>query len=304
MSLPTSAEISLAAVIMAVTEDRPRLLVVDGDPPSLPSGPLPERSPTLELALRGWVREQTGIELDYTEQLYTFGDLRRDPGCKRRQISIATLALTREAATSPGASWIDVYRLLPWEDRRPGRSRDVLDAIEPQLREWAGDDPDRRHRIRLTFGLDGSIWDGIRSLERFELLYEAGLVTEHIRDRGLPTNSDLPTESSTAMAVDHRRITATAIGRLRGKLTYRPVVFELLPEVFTLRALQEVVEALAGTELHTQNFRRLVEHAGLVEGTGRHDTSTGGRPAELFRFRAEVLLERPRPGVGRPSAWG
>ncbi len=102
------------------------------------------------------------------------------------------------------------------------------------------------------------------------------------------------------MALDHRRILATALGRLRGKIRYRPVVFELLPPTFTLLLLQKVVEALTGFPLHKQNFRRLVEHGGLVEGTGQ-DVQTGGRPAELFRFRREVLRERPAPGVGLPG---
>jgi len=103
------------------------------------------------------------------------------------------------------------------------------------------------------------------------------------------------------MALDHRRILATALGRLRGKLKYRPVVFELLPASFTLLQLQRIVEALAGMRLHKQNLRRLVERAGLVEGTGRLDSQTGGRPAELFRFRREVLRERPAHGVGLPG---
>jgi hypothetical protein len=94
---------------------------------------------------------------------------------------------------------------------------------------------------------------------------------------------------------------ATALGRLRGKLTYRPVVFELLPATFTLLQLQRVVEALAGVRLHKQNFRRLVDSQGLVEGTGI-TAQTGGRPAELFRFRRDVIRERPRPGVGTPWA--
>jgi len=100
------------------------------------------------------------------------------------------------------------------------------------------------------------------------------------------------------MAYDHRRILATGLGRIRGKLRYRPVVFELIEQDFTLMGLQHVVEALSGLRLHKQNFRRLVERAGLVEGTGRVETRTGGRPAELFRFRREVLRERRAPGVG------
>jgi hypothetical protein len=99
------------------------------------------------------------------------------------------------------------------------------------------------------------------------------------------------------MVFDHRRILATAMGRLRGKMKYRPVVFELMPPEFTLLELQRTVEALSGVRLHKQNFRRLVEDQGLVEGTGRVSRKTGGRPAEQFRFRREVLRERPAPGV-------
>jgi len=79
-------------------------------------------------------------------------------------------------------------------------------------------------------------------------------------------------------------------------------VFELLPQRFTLLELQKVVEALSGVRLHKQNFRRLVTRGGLVEGTGERDHNTGGRPAELFEFRKEVLRERPAPGVGLPRS--
>jgi hypothetical protein len=99
------------------------------------------------------------------------------------------------------------------------------------------------------------------------------------------------------MESDHRRILATAVGRLRGKIKYRPVVFELMPPAFTLLQLQRTVEALAGVRLHKQNFRRLVEQQGLVEETGAISAATGGRPARLVRYRREVLLERPTPGL-------
>ena len=99
------------------------------------------------------------------------------------------------------------------------------------------------------------------------------------------------------MAYDHRRILATGLGRIRGKLRYRPVVFELLPARFTLLELQRVVEALTGLQLHKQNFRRQVDSAGLVQGTGQRSGRTGGRPAELFSFRRAVLRERRAPGV-------
>jgi hypothetical protein len=78
------------------------------------------------------------------------------------------------------------------------------------------------------------------------------------------------------------------------------VIFELMPPAFTLLQLQRAVEALAGGRLHKQNFRRLVAHEGLVEPTGQISSQTGGRPAELFRFRRGVILERPAPGVRLP----
>ena len=106
------------------------------------------------------------------------------------------------------------------------------------------------------------------------------------------------------LALDHRRIAAAALERLRGKLAYRPVVFEVLPETFSLSRLQQVVEAFAGQVLHKQNFRRLVASANLVEPTGESDQRTGGRPAELYRFRREVLRERPAPGLGRRRLGG
>ncbi|HJR55782.1 MAG TPA: hypothetical protein VJ798_04320, partial [Rhizomicrobium sp.] len=129
---------------------------------------------------------------------------------------------------------------------------------------------------------------------RYELLYEAGLVEEYFRDSGAASGR---TSFGTAMLYDHRRILATAIARLRGKLKYRPVVFELMAPTFTLLELQRTVEALAGLKLHKQNFRRLVSEQGLVEGTGKFSSPARGRPAELFRFRREVLRERPAPGL-------
>ena len=131
---------------------------------------------------------------------------------------------------------------------------------------------------------------------------EIDLALESLRDRVPQTSGSQELQGlGRPMALDHRRILAAALGRLRGKLKYRPVVFELLPSAFTLLQLQRVVEALAGVRLHKQNLRRLVETGRLVEGTARFEQRTGGRPAELFRFRRDVLRERPAPGVGLPG---
>jgi hypothetical protein len=299
----TEVVVDLNAVIVAVTDGAPRILTVAEGPPRLPSGRLdPVRDRTLERSLRRWVHEQTGIDLGYVEQLYTLGDAGRGRDERERLISVAYLALVREVSPpeGSGASWRDWYGFLPWEDFRDGRP-DALDAvIAPALEAWAASAADaaergaRRERIEITFGFGASQRDVERVLERYELLWEVGFVPEA---GGRPDGA----VGDRAMALDHRRIAAQALGRLRGKLRYRPVVFELMPETFTLRALQTVVEALSGVRIHTQNFRRLLDRGGLVEGTGSYDPSTGGRPAELYRFRREVLRERPAPGVGLPG---
>jgi len=317
-------ELDLIAVALAVTDETPRVLTVPRDSESgLPSGPLDAAADrTLELALRRWAREQSGIDLGYVEQLYTFGNRFRNPAERRggaRVVSIAYLALLREVALSDrmGARWRGSYELLPWEDWRAGRpavlDRDILPALERWIRSAPGAPlkRSRRERADIGFGLGGASWDPERVLHRYELLYEAGLVDEAWRAGGgrgetaaeeaVSAPADPGIRLGQSLALDHRRILASALGRLRGKLRYRPLVFELMPPEFTLLALQRVVEALAGRRLHKQNFRRLVEAGGLVEGTGRLETRTGGRPAALFRFRREVLRERPAPGVGLPG---
>ena len=179
-------------------------------------------------------------------------------------------------------------------------------VIAPALERWAGKSEVRRSRARHLFALEDTPWNEERVLDRYELLYEAGLAPEAARDRaraqgGAPAEPGALTPAlGEPMISDHRRILATGLGRLRGKLKYRPVVFELMGDAFTLSSLQKAVEAVAGVALHKQNFRRVVAGTGLVEGLGRMDAETGGRPAELFRFRRELLADRPASGLSLP----
>jgi hypothetical protein len=306
-------EIGLNAAIVAVAEGQPLILVTAGD--ALPFGPFdPLAHRTFEAGLRSWVAEQTALKLGYAEQLYTFGDRGRHsmPGdVGPHLVSVGYLALTRiddepsDALARAGAAWRPWYDFFPWEDWREGRPS-ILDAsLLPALEKWAhaaGRDPGdakpfgRRERVRLAFGGDGARWDEERALDRYELLYEAGLVSEAARDGRSVAGAPLSVTAGVAMRFDHRRILATAISRLRAKLKYRPVVFELMPDEFTLTELQRTVEAISGRHLHKQNFRRLVEGAALVEPTGATAHRSRGRPAALFRFRREILKERPAPG--------
>jgi hypothetical protein len=284
----------LIAVIVAVTGGAPRVLTIEGGR-ALPSGPFESAHRSLQASLRSWVERQTHHPLGYVEQLYTFADRdRAEPD--RRVVSVSYLGLTREAAGPDGHSvgWRDWYRYFPWEDRREA-SPAAQAPVEPLL-EWAGSAGDamlrwqQRSRVAINFGLDANPWNEELVLQRYETLWEAGLVPE-------AGGSTVPGE---AMAHDHRRILATGIARLRGKIKYRPVVFELMPPAFTLGQLQGAMEALAGRRLHKQNFRRLVEQQELVEEIGRMATETGGRPAKLFRFRREVVVQRSVAGSKLP----
>lgn len=314
-----SVEIGLNAAIVSVHNDEPVVLVVRETPDSigaadnLPSGPFsPREHRTFEIGLRAWVHEQTGLDFGYVEQLYTFGDRGRHALAEDRDphvVSIGYLALTHIEDTSElqRGAWRSWYHYFPWEDWRRGRP-DILDStLLPRLKAWLelpamrsspSRPVERAERLRMCFGTDGGTWDEEKVLDRYELLYEAGLVDEAQRDRPQTAMADNEgAQLGTPMIYDHRRILATAISRVRAKIKYRPVVFELMPAEFTLYELQKTVEAILGPHLHKQNFRRLVESAGLVEPTGQVKTRTGGRPAKLFRFRREVVLERPAPGV-------
>jgi hypothetical protein len=310
-------EIGLNAAVVAISGGRPSILAIGGEGPdsrdALPFGPFdPRQHRTFETSLRASVEAQTALKLGYIEQLYTFGDRGRQKlpdEAGTHMVSVGYLALTRtdaeatEQLAEAGAAWRDWYSYLPWEDWRQGRPAVIDQIILPALKSWAAEPPleerigampSPRTRMRLAFGLDDFPWDEERVLERYELLYEAGLAEEAVTDgRGTSCLS----APGVAMRHDHRRILATAMARLRGKIKYRPVIFELMAPEFTLTELQASVEAISGRHLHKQNFRRLVEGAELVEPTGGSTSATGGRPAALFRFRRRILEERPAPGL-------
>lgn len=314
--------IGLSAVIVSVQSHEPKVFIVRGaehalsagvhptneEGDALPFGPFePDKHATLELGLRSWVTSQTPLNPGYVEQLYTFGNRGRYAGQaaeSSRVVSIGYLALTQPEQTkiTDKVFWGDWYSYFPWEDWREGRPKIISDVIELGLKRWVAsaeskdEKANRRMRADLCFGLDDIPWDEEKVLERYELLYEARLVYESIRDKGIKVDYVLVPGRS--MLYDHRRILATAMGRLRGKLKYRPVVFELVPPEFTLLHLQKTVEAIVGHTLHKQNFRRLVEGSGMVEEiAGKKSAEAGGRPAALFRFRRDVVFERPAPGV-------
>jgi hypothetical protein len=273
----------------------------------LPSFVLEGAERTLDQAVRAQVNDATGLKFNYINQLATFLDEPQvvanvDP-TSAPHLTIGYMALVHTRVPSPVTpkpakapkSWVSCYMFLPWEDWRGGRPEVIEQRILPILSAWAnaGVSPaaiqSRHDQITLNFG-SAHTWDDERVLERYELMRAAGLFA------GAGPLGDTA-GLGRPMLDDHRLVLAAALGRLRSKLRYRPVVFELMAPEFTLFELQRTVEGIIGPHLHKQNFRRLVESMGLVEATGEIKTHTGGRPAKLFRFRPGVVLEQQAPGM-------
>ena len=310
--------IELSAVVVTVKDNEALVLCRNlprasiAEPAyALPAGPfVPRKHRTFDLALRAFVREQTGFDIGYVEQLYSFGDVGRETVLQGTSetdhiISVGYLALTanRDFQAHFDAAWVPFNRFFPWEDRRDGETNAAVTALRPVLEAWCRADSSqvdlRRRRTETLFPEDFDNWNEERVLDRYELLYDAGLTGEGERSKG---DTAPMAFSGEVMASDHRRIAATGLARLRGKLKYRPVIFELMPERFTLLELQKSLEALSGLRLHKQNFRRALDRTGFVTPLGVMREDTGGRPAELYSYDHDQFRFSPSLGLSLPRA--
>jgi ADP-ribose pyrophosphatase YjhB (NUDIX family) len=173
----------------------------------------------LEEAAARVMAQKVGLAGVFLEQLYTFGDLRRDPRGRVVTVSYYALVDARRFAAKRAPAAISARLVVPW----PGETGGPVDVVD-----------------------------------------DAG--------RALP------------LFLDHADILGLAVKRLRGKLDYSPVGFQLLPTEFTLRELQEIHEAVRGEPVNKDSFRRRMLASGLLEATGAHEREVAYRPAELYRF--------------------
>jgi len=203
-------QLTVDIVVFTVTEQKLKVLLIQrGIAPfkgqyALPGGFLLHNE-TLDAAALRELSEETGTENVYLEQLYTFGDPKRDP--RGRVVTVA------------------YYALVP-----------------------AGKSP-------LLAGTDAA------SAEWF------------------------PVDALPPLAFDHGRIIEYAVNRLRNKLDYTNVGFELLPKKFTLSTLQMLHEAILGKLLDKRNFRRKILSMGLLTASKEMEV-TGRKPARLYAFRS------------------
>ena len=298
----TQSIVELVPVLIAITNGSLRVLTV-AQGALLPNGLLAPLRHSLQAGVRMWVAKQTSQPMGYVEQLYTFVDTRRQNEQGLPVLYVSYLGLVREAADSilhPDAKWQDCYDYFPWEDlRTDGGQRD---AIVSRLRIWANSaDTEevrqkRLKRIHLCWGVEPENWSEEYVLQRYEMLYESGLIAEAAEPQA---NFDF-TLTGQPMRHDHRRVLATALSRLRAKIKYRPVIFELMPPEFTLLQLQNSVEAISGRLLHKQNFRRQIQQQNLIEPSDTGVSGSKGRPAQLYRFRDDVLPDRLISDIGLP----
>ena len=175
-----------------------------------------EEDPTLEAAARRELREETGLEPAYIEQLFTFGDAGRDP--RERVVTVAHYALVKLAD----------------------------------------------HRVRAATDAADVGWFDV---------------------------TDPP-----PLGFDHTKLLEAAPQRLRAKVRYQPIGFELLPTRFTLTQLQRLYETVLQQSLDKRNFRKKILGMGLLEETNEVEKDVAHRAARLYRFDAKRYRQLEKRG--------
>lgn len=239
------------------------LMIKRGDHPcmgqwALPGGFVNMKESLDEAALRE-LKEETNIGDIYMEQLYTWGDVRRDP--RTRIISASYMSLADSSTLDVKASddaddakWFTVNFKMYQEQKTVTEKGYILQRL---------------FKLNLTNEED-----------------ELSAVIKTVKTvEGKVTRTEREIVESRGIAFDHAKIIEYAIERLRSKIEYTDIAFNLMPELFTLTELQQVYEVILDTELLKANFRRKV--AGMVIETNEYTKDAGHRPSKLFRFNPD-----------------
>ncbi len=216
---------------------------------------------SLDEAARRELKEETNIGDIYMEQLYTWGDVARDP--RTRVISVSYMALADSSSLrieagddATDAAWFTVSCKLDQQEKTVTARGYVLQQLV-NLKLWNED-----QELSATVKTVKTVEDKVTTVKR-EIATCSGI------------------------AFDHAKIIEYAIQRLRNKIEYTDIVFSLMPEQFTLTHLQQVYEVILDTRLLKANFRRKI--AGMVVETDEYTKDAGHRPSKLFRFNPEWL---------------
>ena len=236
------------------------LMIKRGDHPYIGKWALPggfaQMDESLDEAALRELKEETNIDKIYMEQLYTWGDVSRDP--RTRVISTSYMSLVecstldiKASDDADDAKWFTVSCRLYQEQRTITESGHVLKRL-----------------FKLSLSNDeNNISATVKIIKTVE-----GRVTKVERE----------VVESNGIAFDHAKVIEYAIERLRSKIEYTDIAFNLMPELFTLTELQQVYEVILDTELLKANFRR--KTADMVIETNEFTKDAGHRPSKLFRF--------------------
>ncbi|MBU5349611.1 NUDIX hydrolase [Paenibacillus lautus] len=238
------------------------LLIRRGGHPFLGKWALPggfvQPSETTEQAAARELREETGVDDVYLEQLYTFSDIGRDPrtwvmSCSYMALINSDKLELRAGDDAADAAWFKVsYRLL--REQKELMEDGYVKTLEYELK-LSGEE---------------------------EL---SAIVARTLTVKTTSTSTDYKIVSNNGLAFDHAKIIACAIERLRGKVNYTDIALHLMPELFTLTELQQVYEIIMDKELLKAAFRRKV--ADLVAETDHYTENAGHRPSRLYRRKLE-----------------
>ena len=148
--------------------------------------------------------------------------------------------------------------------------------------------PDRDPRTRVVTVAYYALVDVATLVKQFDESKQARLIELAVPwtgEAGDAVEARDETGKQLPIAFDHARILGMAVSRLRGKLNYADIGFELLPRKFTLRQLQTIHETILGRSVNKDSFRRRLIASRLIAPTGQLEQSVGHRPAELYRFK-------------------
>ena len=216
---------------------------------------------SLETAAYRELKEETGVENAYLEQLYTYGDIKRDP--RGRIISTAYMALVNpDEITTEAGSDADDARWFTVDYKLDNKNKEMTDSgyIEHQS-------------IVVTLTNEETVLSSTILVDRIV----TGKIVSYNRS---VVSNDL-------LSFDHGLILQYGVERLRNKLEYSDIVFHLMPDLFTLTDLQQAYEEILDKKLLKANFRR--KTAKLVTETEHSTSDAGHRPSKLFKYNPDWM---------------
>ncbi|OPH57765.1 ADP-ribose pyrophosphatase [Paenibacillus ferrarius] len=222
---------------------------------ALPGGFVTQTESLDEAALRE-LKTETNVDEVYMEQLYTWGDVSRDP--RTRVISCSYMALVDGSLLEVKAG----------DDADEARWFNVSYSVLEEKKTLLGKDFVFEKVVKITLSNDTDTLEAVvKVIEKY--VGKAFVVEREIM-------------VSNGIAFDHAEMIQCAVERLRNKIEYTDIAFNLMPEFFTLSELQQVYEVTLGKELLSAAFRRKI--ANMVAETNQFTKDAGHRPAKLFRF--------------------